>query len=39
MGSVAEQIVRKALCPVLTVRLPQGQEPTAEALASATEIK
>jgi nucleotide-binding universal stress UspA family protein len=31
MGSVAEQIVRKAPCPVLTVRLPQRQAPPSEA--------
>jgi nucleotide-binding universal stress UspA family protein len=28
MGSVAEQIVRKAPCPVLTVKTPQGREPS-----------
>jgi nucleotide-binding universal stress UspA family protein len=31
MGSVAEQIVRKAPCPVLTVRLPQRLVPPSEA--------
>jgi nucleotide-binding universal stress UspA family protein len=25
MGSVAEQVVRKALCPVLTVKMPQRE--------------
>jgi nucleotide-binding universal stress UspA family protein len=25
MGSVAEQVVRKAPCPVLTVRMPQHE--------------
>ena len=25
MGSVAEQVVRKALCPVLTVKMPQHE--------------
>jgi nucleotide-binding universal stress UspA family protein len=36
MGSVAEQIVRKAPCPVLTARLPQRHEPPAEAPIQAT---
>jgi nucleotide-binding universal stress UspA family protein len=36
MGSVAEQIVRKAPCPVLTVRLPQRQAPPSEAAVPAT---
>jgi nucleotide-binding universal stress UspA family protein len=32
MGSVAEQVVRQASCPVLTVRAPQpGQSPSPEA--------
>jgi nucleotide-binding universal stress UspA family protein len=30
MGSVAEQVVRKASCPVLTVKTPLRQEPAAE---------
>jgi nucleotide-binding universal stress UspA family protein len=30
MGSVAEQVVRKAPCPVLTVKTPQRPVPTAE---------
>jgi nucleotide-binding universal stress UspA family protein len=34
MGSVAEQVVRKAPCPVLTVKTPAG-ETTAAAKASA----
>jgi len=29
MGSVAEQIVRKAACPVLTVKTPLPEEPSA----------
>jgi nucleotide-binding universal stress UspA family protein len=29
MGSVAEQIVRRAPCPVLTVKMPQSQESSA----------
>jgi universal stress protein A len=36
MGSVAEQIVRKAPCPVLTVRMPQRQVPPSEAPVPAT---
>jgi nucleotide-binding universal stress UspA family protein len=31
MGSVAEQIVRRAPCPVLTVKMPQPQESSLEA--------
>ncbi|MGH7172393.1 MAG: universal stress protein [Gemmataceae bacterium] len=34
MGSVAEQVVRKAPCPVLTVRIPVLQAESAEELAS-----
>ncbi len=30
MGSVAEQIVRRAPCPVLTVKLPVGEEKPSE---------
>jgi nucleotide-binding universal stress UspA family protein len=30
MGSVAEQVVRKASCPVLTVKTPQGQGSSSE---------
>jgi nucleotide-binding universal stress UspA family protein len=34
MGSVAEQVVRRAACPVLTVRMPLGQAvPAGELLA------
>ncbi len=36
MGSVAEQIVRKAPCPVLTVRLPQALVPPSEPPGPAT---
>jgi nucleotide-binding universal stress UspA family protein len=32
MGSVAERIVRKASCPVLTARSPLGQMPPSSAL-------
>jgi len=32
MGSVAERIVRKASCPVLTARSPLGQMPSASVL-------
>jgi hypothetical protein len=35
MGSVAEQVVRKATCPVLTVKTPLGQTPPSEAVAAA----
>jgi nucleotide-binding universal stress UspA family protein len=35
MGSVAEQVVRRAPCPVLTVRIPEGQVPPSEAPAPA----
>jgi nucleotide-binding universal stress UspA family protein len=34
MGSVAEQVVRKAPCPVLTVRTPFHHEESADELAS-----
>jgi nucleotide-binding universal stress UspA family protein len=35
MGSVAEQVVRRAPCPVLTVKMPQrGVRSTAEPLAA-----
>ncbi len=36
MGSVAEQVVRNAPCPVLTVRLPQRLVPPSEAPVPAT---
>jgi nucleotide-binding universal stress UspA family protein len=36
MGSVAEQVVRKASCPVLTVKLPQHQEKPSEEVMPAT---
>jgi nucleotide-binding universal stress UspA family protein len=36
MGSVAEKVVRKAPCPVLTVKLPQHQEKPSEEAVSAT---
>jgi nucleotide-binding universal stress UspA family protein len=36
LGSVAEQVVRKAPCPVLTVKLPQHQEKPSEAAMPAT---
>jgi nucleotide-binding universal stress UspA family protein len=32
MGSVAERVIRKASCPVLTARSPFGQMPPASAL-------
>jgi len=35
MGSVAEQIVRKASCPVLTLKTPQHLEPSSEETATA----
>jgi nucleotide-binding universal stress UspA family protein len=36
MGSVAEQVVREASCPVLTVKTPQPQMPSSdEAIAAA----
>jgi hypothetical protein len=36
MGSVAEQVVRKASCPVLTVKTPQRQaSSTAELVTTA----
>lgn len=36
MGSVAEQIVRRAPCPVLTVKMPQRLESSLEALDTTT---
>jgi nucleotide-binding universal stress UspA family protein len=39
MGSVAEQIVRKAPCPVLTVKMPQRQESSLEAHDTTTADK
>jgi hypothetical protein len=39
MGSVAEQSVRKAPCPVLTVKLPQPLVPLSEPLVPATACK
>jgi universal stress protein A len=36
MGSVAEQVVRKACCPVLTVKLPQHQETRSDEAVPAT---
>jgi universal stress protein A len=36
MGSVAEQVVRNACCPVLTVKLPQGQGVPSGEVATAT---
>jgi nucleotide-binding universal stress UspA family protein len=36
MGSVAEQIVRRAPCPVLTVKMPQRQESSVEAPVTTT---
>jgi len=36
LGSVAEQVVRKAPCPVLTVKLPQHQEKPSEDATPAT---
>jgi nucleotide-binding universal stress UspA family protein len=36
MGSVAEQVVRKAPCPVLTVKLPEHQEKLLEEAMPAT---
>jgi len=35
MGSVAEQVVRKASCPVLTVKTPQGVQPPSSGAATA----
>jgi nucleotide-binding universal stress UspA family protein len=34
MGSVAEKVVRKAACPVLTVKTPQSLEPSSEELVA-----
>jgi nucleotide-binding universal stress UspA family protein len=34
MGSVAEQVVRKAVCPVLTGKTPQGTAPRSEQPAA-----
>jgi hypothetical protein len=39
MGSVAEQIVRKAPCPVLTVKMPQRRESCLEAQETTTASK
>ena len=36
LGSVAEQVVRKAPCPVLTVKLPQHQEKASDEAMPAT---
>jgi nucleotide-binding universal stress UspA family protein len=36
MGSVAEQVVRKASCPVLTVKIPQRPVPSSEEHATTT---
>jgi nucleotide-binding universal stress UspA family protein len=39
MGSVAEQVVRKAPCPVLTVRVPfPAAVPAAEPVAAAAQV-
>jgi nucleotide-binding universal stress UspA family protein len=35
IGSVAEQVVRKAACPVLTVKTPQGPESSYSELVTA----
>jgi nucleotide-binding universal stress UspA family protein len=35
MGSVAVQVVRRAPCPVLTVKTPLGQRPTEEPVPAA----
>jgi nucleotide-binding universal stress UspA family protein len=35
MGSVAEQVVRDAPCPVLTVKTPEGSAATREPIAAA----
>ena len=34
MGSVAEQVLRKAACPVLTIKMPQGFSPSVQTSAS-----
>jgi nucleotide-binding universal stress UspA family protein len=39
MGSVAEQVVRKAPCPVLTVKIPQSQESFIETHDATTASK
>jgi nucleotide-binding universal stress UspA family protein len=39
MGSVAEQVVRKASCPVLTVKTPQRPVSSAEELVTAAEAR
>jgi nucleotide-binding universal stress UspA family protein len=39
MGSVAEQVVRKASCPVLTVKTPQRQVPPSEEHVTAPASK
>jgi hypothetical protein len=36
MGSVAEQVVGNACCPVLTVKLPQRSGVLSEEVATAT---
>jgi nucleotide-binding universal stress UspA family protein len=33
MGSVAEQVMRKATCPVLTVKMPEGENTAQRARA------
>jgi nucleotide-binding universal stress UspA family protein len=39
MGSVAEQVVRKASCPVLTVKTPQPLMPSSEEAIAAAAVK
>jgi universal stress protein A len=39
MGSVAEQVVRKAPCPVLTVKIPQSRETFLETYHATTASK
>ena len=36
MGSVAEHVVRRASCPVLTVKTPQRPVPSSEEPVTAT---
>ena len=38
LGSVAEQVVRRALCPVVTIKTPLRQAVSAEEPASATAV-
>jgi nucleotide-binding universal stress UspA family protein len=39
LGSVAEQVLRNAPCPVLTVKAPSPEEGTSQAKPSLTELK